>query len=423
MKRCFRSFIVLLCAVLFIPVLPVYAGVYWGERVKITEDDTVLDTITVNGVTVEALYSPISVMTQEVYDNSEYSCSAFAKRFYRDVYGVELAIGNTNSDAPVAYNGGTFVETSTPVVGDLVTKKTGGSHYAIVKEVNGDSAVLIEQNLWSDRTNDIALKGRALSGETNYTYWHYHPEDNTEEIEAFVTRLYQLCLGRNPDAGGFATWTAKLKERKISAAEAVRGFFLSPEMTNLGLSEEDFVERCYEVLMDRSSDAGGKAGWVEKLKNGFSKVGILRGFVQSVEFTKLCTSYNIKRGSLNAYWRDQNAGVTFFVVRLYRMILDREFDANGLNDWCRKILNKEYTAKTAAMHGFFHSPEFLAKELPDEEFVPILYRTFLDREYDTGGLAYWLKYLSEGNERDACIAGFADSVEFRRLMTSFGISG
>ena len=45
MKRRIRSFIILLCTLLLIPVLPVYAGVYWGERVKITEDDTVLDTI------------------------------------------------------------------------------------------------------------------------------------------------------------------------------------------------------------------------------------------------------------------------------------------------------------------------------------------------------------------------------------------
>ena len=423
MKRLLRAVLAFVTALTLLPVTVSKAYVYWGERVKITEDDTVLDEITVNGVTVPAYYSRISVMTQAVYDNSRYSCSEFAKRFYLEAYGIQLILGSSNSDVPASANGGFFTETDQPVIGDLVTKKTGGSHYAVVKDVLDDgTAVLIEQNLWSDRTNDIALKGRALSGETNYTYWHWSRYLNLDQVEAFVTRLYRLCLGREPDAGGFATWKAKLADRSISAAEAVRGFFLSKEMTGFGLSDEDYVERCYAVLMDRESDEGGKAGWVEKLANGYSRVGVLRGFVESKEFTKLCASYGITRGTLSVSWRDQNAGVTFYVVRLYRMILEREYDAAGLNGWCRKILTGQFTAKSAAMHGFFHSIEFQRRELADEDFVRILYKTFLDREYDENGLAYWLDKLTEGMSRDACIAGFADSAEFRAVMARYGFS-
>lgn len=73
------------------------------------------------------------------------------------------------------------------------------------------------------------------------------------------------------------------------------------------------------------------------------------------------------------------------------------------------------------MHGFFHSREFLSRELADEEFVRILYNTFLDREYDENGLADWTQRLADGMSRDECIAGFADSPEFRSIMARYGI--
>ena len=119
-----------------------------------------------------------------------------------------------------------------------------------------------------------------------------------DKIQSFVRRLYTLCFSRNPDAGGFNSWTTKLRNKTITAAEAVRGFFLSKEMNNLNLSNEDFVERCYLVMMDRPSDAGGKKYWVDKMKNGVPKLDILQGFVVSKEFTKICADFGIERGSL-----------------------------------------------------------------------------------------------------------------------------
>lgn len=410
-----------LCAVtLLLCTASAQALVNWGTRVEITEYDTVLDSITYNGVTVDALYAPIAEMGQAAYDSSRYSCSDFVRRFYREAMGIELKLGYTGNDEPQSLSGGVFVRTLTPSAGDLVTK-ISGSHYAIVKVTEGNTAVLIEQNLWSDRSRNIALKERSLTDDENYVYWHWCLSYNEDQVKSFVRRLYELCLGRQPDEKGFANWVKKLTEGTVSAAETVRGFFLSKEMANMQLSDDEYVERCYAVLMDREPDEGGKAGWVQKLSDGISRMGVLKGFVESKEFTKLCASYTITRGSLSAAWRDRNPGLTAYVVRLYRMILGREYDAAGLNGWCRKILTGAFTAKSAAVHGFFHSPEFMKKERTDEEFLQILYRTFLDREYDEGGLAYWLEQLENGASRDRCIAGFADSREFRALMESYGL--
>ena len=50
-------------------------------------DSGVVDSITVNGVTVEALYRPYD---SSVDTDATYSCAAFVKRFYSQVYGQNV---------------------------------------------------------------------------------------------------------------------------------------------------------------------------------------------------------------------------------------------------------------------------------------------------------------------------------------------
>jgi hypothetical protein len=67
-----------------------------------------------------------------------------------------------------------------------------------------------------------------------------------------------------------------------------------------------------------------------------------------------------------------------------------------------------------------HSPEFVNKNLNDTELVKVLYRTFLDREADEGGLSAWVQALRQGNDRDTVAAGFANSPEFANIMAKYG---
>lgn len=103
-------------------------------------------------------------------------------------------------------------------------------------------------------------------------------------VVSFVKRLYRLCFNREADQGGLAGWSSKLQDGTYTAAYVVSAFFTSKEMQNLKLSNEEFVERCYLVMMGRASDSGGKKNWVEKLDAGMSLTYVLRGFVGSREF-------------------------------------------------------------------------------------------------------------------------------------------
>ena len=246
-----------------------------------------------------------------------------------------------------------------------------------------------------------------------------------DQVKAFVQRLYAKCFSRAADTGGLNNWVNKLLNETSTGAAVVSGFFNSREMQNLNLSDEDYVETCYQVMMNRASDEGGKNGWVEKLRIGMSYNYVLRGFVGSKEFTNICSGYGISRGSITcSEARDQNAGITGFVSRCYSEVLGRKADKGGLNTWCSKILSaadKKQAAINMASNGFFHSAEYKNKNTTDEEYVSTLYRTFLGREADEGGFSGWMAKLESGVSRDEVMNGFAYSAEFAKIMAKYGI--
>ena len=242
-----------------------------------------------------------------------------------------------------------------------------------------------------------------------------------KHIEAFVSRLYKEILGRDADPSGLKAWADVLKSGKEQGAKVAQGFIDSEELKKRNLSDDAYIRALYRTFFDREADDGGMAAWQNVLDSGLSRMHVFRGFAESDEFTKICDSYGIIRGyaDLTAPM-DQNEGVTKFIVRSYRLCLNREADADGLNGWCDAILSGKNTAKEAA-YGFVFSDEFLKKDLSDTEYIKVLYRVFMDREADGGGLSSWEKVLKEGKSREHVFNGFADSAEFRKICQSYGI--
>lgn len=105
------------------------------------------------------------------------------------------------------------------------------------------------------------------------------------------------------------------------------------------------------------------------------------------------------------------------------MALGREGEEAGIEYWCQVINMGQGDMQTKMLNvstsGFFHSPEFTNKNLSDEEFVKVCYRTFLGRECDKNGFDYWVKKLRSGRPRDEVMAGFAYSPEFANIMASY----
>lgn len=128
-----------------------------------------VDSITVNGVKVDALYEPYNSGTNT---DTTYSCAAFVKRFYRDVYGRDVYGLNSTTSVP-QIDQGSFTETNSPKVGDIL-RDNQSVHWAIVKEVNGNTVTLIQQNAWNGDYNKAWVGAKAELGDSRYSYFTWN---------------------------------------------------------------------------------------------------------------------------------------------------------------------------------------------------------------------------------------------------------
>jgi len=113
--------------------------------------------------------------------------------------------------------------------------------------------------------------------------------------------------------------------------------------------------------------------------------------------------------------------VTAFVTQLYNVCLDRNPDTDGLNTWKTLLKNRTKTGAECAS-GFVFSPEFKNKNYCNEHYVKQLYRAFMGREADDGGLNTWVSLLESGKTREFVFNGFSQSEEFKNLCNTYGIT-
>ncbi|HOV40350.1 MAG TPA: DUF4214 domain-containing protein [Oscillospiraceae bacterium] len=283
------------------------------------------------------------------------------------------------------------------------------------------SSKTADGNTYKLTCNKIAVESGYTTTVSQLTYV-YKVDTIASGVNAFVERLYKKALSRTPASSEVSYWAGQLTSGKSSGAQVAYGFVFSQEFLNRNLSNEAFIDTLYATMFDRSADSAGKSNWMGYLSNGLSRQYVFKGFVDSNEFKTLCSSFDITKGTISlTEARDQNVGITMFVYRCYNKALSREPDTNGLNYWCQLLLNKNLTPEQVASN-FMFSQEMLNKNLSNTDFVKILYRVFLNREYDQNGLNSWVNLLNSGATRQQVLGGFSSSKEFSLLLASYGLA-
>jgi hypothetical protein len=98
----------------------------------------------------------------------------------------------------------------------------------------------------------------------------------------FLTAIYTIGLGRQPDAGGLATFTAfvngSVQSTRIAAAHEI---FTSQEAV------ENEVTNFYEGILDRAPDTPGHTMYVNEIQTGTSVVTVINTILLSTEFSTL----------------------------------------------------------------------------------------------------------------------------------------
>ena len=236
----------------------------------------------------------------------------------------------------------------------------------------------------------------------------------------YVERCYNVLLNRGSDEAGLLGWCAEIIGGK-PAVQIVKNFTDSAEFINRKLSVPDTIECLYQCMLNRASDPGGKADWQRRFDIGMTKDAVINGFAGSQEFNAVCAAYLMNPGTfVPSNYRDMNEGVTGFVSRCYTEALQRPWDPTGLENWCKAILTKKMTAAQVA-YGFIFSPEFIAKKFNNVQFLDRLYHTYFDRDGDPAGIADWLTRMAAGWSRERVNNGFTGSQEWINLLKRYGL--
>ena len=233
---------------------------------------------------------------------------------------------------------------------------------------------------------------------------------------AFIERFYVNILGRPSDEGGMDNWLNVINTQ--SASTVALGFLNSAEFKNKGLDDAAFVDILYRTLFDREGDAGGTSYWLEQLAGGKLRDMVIWGFLRAAEFKTLSDSFGVT--ALNA--ADESAyGIRAFVERFYTLVLGRQPDKGGFDNWVTALTNGTYAGGDIAK-AFFLSAEYLNQNTSDDAFVETAYKAFFGREADSAGKEGWLNVLAQGQSREYVLDGFIGSAEFVALANSYGIS-
>ena len=128
------------------------------------------------------------------------------------------------------------------------------------------------------------------------------PANPLDNNPFFVWSQYVDFLNREPDSGGFATWTFNLNQCSPSdwpclntlRIHTVRGFIESGEFkankpallnpATIQQYNEEYVRQLYLCLLRRPADAGGLATWVGHLNSTSDYNHVVHGFINSHEY-------------------------------------------------------------------------------------------------------------------------------------------
>ncbi len=246
-------------------------------------------------------------------------------------------------------------------------------NYQYTVDVNNNTSCTIG-GLEEGKTYYIAVTAYNELFESDYSTELVVPVPLSNLVNDFVTRFYQLCLDRDPDAAGLEEWTNALLNQIITGADVAYGFIYSQEFINKNTTSDEYLTVLYNAFFDRQPDSAGFQGWLDALQNGLSREEVLNGFIYSQEFNDLCWLYGISANP-----------VTAFVTRFYKHCLDRDPDKAGIEWWANDLLNKVITGADVA-NGFIYSQEFINKNTTNDEYLTILYKAFFNRDPDQGRL-------------------------------------
>jgi len=113
-----------------------------------------------------------------------------------------------------------------------------------------------------------------------------------DSVTVLITHYYVSILRRDPEEGGMTYWRNRVVERleqgvdvKPVFRDIAHYFFNSPEYLGRNTDNEEFITNLYLTFFQREPDANGYAYWSAQLSGGMSRNEAMFHFLFSPEFT------------------------------------------------------------------------------------------------------------------------------------------
>lgn len=235
--------------------------------------------------------------------------------------------------------------------------------------------------------------------------------------QELVSRLYTGVPGTEPDTDEAIVLERRLERNEITAAELISGFINSISET---VSDEEYVTMMYNVILGREPDESGYGNWCERIKYA-SRQWVMRGFIVSGEFSGLCDKNGISRGDIGVTEvRDLNYQLAQTVGRMYSRILGYPVSGDKMNSLVQDILDKKLTLQTTAFE-LAEYPEISSGEADDEQFVKNVIYGLLDREASADDISEYTGILQNGGSRSDVLRRAAACEEVITLYSSLNL--
>ena len=224
-----------------------------------------------------------------------------------------------------------------------------------------------------------------------------------------VVRLYNAALDRGPEQAGLNFYITALQTGG-SLSTLANDFLASPEFQarfGTNLSNEQYIDRLYENVLDRDPSAGETQFYVDAINTGTSRAQLLVNFSESPE--NQAKTAGLVQGGI---WDVSENAAT--VARLYDTAFDRVPDLGGLRNY-RQQLDAGDTTPLRISEVFLVSPEFVDRygfTVDSADFTRLLYTNSLNRQASQGEVDFYANQLNSGAlGRAQMVLNFSESPE------------
>lgn len=239
-------------------------------------------------------------------------------------------------------------------------------------------------------------------------------------LDKFVGNIYGIIFNREADEEGKNYWINQVLDENIGVLDLLNQILDQPEFEELNISNEEFINKNYELLLNREADQEGFEYWYGILGDNTSKnerLSLINEMAHSEEFMGEINNLGIlfkKYKQEPTVEPEKRSDLDEFISDAYTYLLGRDYDYEGFNYWKNQLTSQSKGA-IDLINEFIKLDEFKSRNLSDRQFISEIYQVLFNREADSDGLNYWISLYQKDKTSQRMVnivLNIADNTEF-----------